>query len=77
MKRCISPVAGDKRVEVAVVQSETGTELGSSEPAVARQVLCWIPGMKRVAPWIYLRPLGVSWMGSAFIVLTVQPVPLL
>jgi hypothetical protein len=35
MKRCISSVAGDKRGEVAVVQSETGTELGSSEPAVA------------------------------------------
>jgi hypothetical protein len=34
VQRCIPSVEGDKIVTVAVVQWETGTELGSSDPAV-------------------------------------------
>jgi hypothetical protein len=34
VQRCIPSVDGDKIVAVAVVQSETDTELGSLEPAV-------------------------------------------
>jgi hypothetical protein len=30
-----------------------------------------------VAPWISFATLGVLWMGSAFIVMTVQPMPLI
>jgi hypothetical protein len=34
VQRCIPSVDGDKISAVAVVQSETGTELGSSDPTV-------------------------------------------
>jgi hypothetical protein len=34
VQRCIPSVDGDKIGAVAVVQSETGTELGNSDPAV-------------------------------------------
>jgi hypothetical protein len=34
VKRCIPSVSGIKIGTVSVVQSETGTELGSSDPAV-------------------------------------------
>jgi hypothetical protein len=34
-------------------------------------------GVCLVAPWILSATLGVLWMGSAFTVVTVQPVPLL
>jgi hypothetical protein len=35
-QHCIPSVEGDKICAVAVVRSETGTELGSTDPAVMR-----------------------------------------